>query len=169
MEVVLSELFPAKIEPFFALLGRRQKRYRLQHHVQFLLLVFWKIKCNRVIEEVGALLIRAKKGPGKIKTMFKGRRDKHGTGGESSQLTDNTCQKTNRDNLSINEFMRKIKSSFQILRGMKEEHIGAGDLAGCNISSATGLEKKIFDDRRRSISACFPFSWQFELESEYFR
>lgn len=99
--------------------------------MQFLLLVFWEIKCNRVIEEEGALLKRTKKRPGKIKTAFKCRRDKHGAGGKSPQLTDNTCQKTKRDNLSMYEFMRKIKSSFQILRGMQEEHIGAGNLAGC--------------------------------------
>lgn len=92
-----------------------------------------------MIEEVAALLIGTKEGPGKIKTMFKCRRDKHGAGEKSSQLTEDTCQKINRENLSIYEFMRKIKSSFQIFRAMKEEHIGAGNLAGCNISSATGL------------------------------
>lgn len=92
-----------------------------------------------MIEEVAALLIGTKKGPGKIKTMFECRRDKHGAGEKSSQLTDKICQKTNKDNLSIYEFMREIKSSFQILRAMKEKHIGAGHLAGCNISSATEM------------------------------
>lgn len=71
--------------------------------------------------------------------MYKRSRDKHGAGTKSSQLTESTCQKTNRDNLSIYEFMRKIKSSFQILRAVKQERIGAGNLPGCNITSATGL------------------------------
>lgn len=74
--------------------------------------------------------------------MYKRSRDKHGAGTKSSQLTESTCQKTNRDNLSIYEFMRKIKSSFQILRAVKQECIGAGNLPGCNITSATGLQKK---------------------------
>lgn len=92
-----------------------------------------------MIEEVGALLVGTKKRPSKIKAIFRCRKDKHGAGGKSSQLTNNTCQKTNTDNLSIYEFMRKIKSSFQILRAMRQENIGAGNFTGCSISSATGL------------------------------
>lgn len=92
-----------------------------------------------MIEEAGALLVGTKKRPRKIKTVFRCRKDKHGAGGKSSQLTNSTCQKTKRDDLSIYAFMRKIKSSFQILRAMRQENIGAGNFTGCNISSATGL------------------------------
>lgn len=97
-----------------------------------------------MIEEGGTLLKWAKKGPNKIKAMFKRRKDGHGAGGKSSQVTDNVCQKTNKDNLSIYEFMRKIKSGSQILRALRQENTGTGNLAGCNMSSTTGLKKKMF-------------------------
>lgn len=80
-----------------------------------------------MIEKVGALLIGAMKGPSKIKAMFKCIKHKHGAEENSSQPEDNTCQRTNRDNLSIHEFMRKIINNFQILRAMKQEKIGAGN------------------------------------------
>lgn len=98
-----------------------------------------------MIEEVGALLIGAMKEPSKIKAMFKCIKDKHGARGNSSQLKDDTCQRTNRDNLSIYEFMRKIKSSFQTLTAMRQEKIGAGNLTGCNINSVAGLQNGLFD------------------------
>lgn len=80
-----------------------------------------------MIEEVGALLIGAMKGPSKIKAMFKCIKGKHEAEGNSSQPKDNTCQRTNRDNLSMYKLRRKIKTSFQILRAMRQEKIGAGN------------------------------------------
>lgn len=41
-----------------------------------------------MIEEVGAFLIGAMKGPSKINAMFQSVTDRHGTGGNSSQLTE---------------------------------------------------------------------------------
>lgn len=73
-------------------------------------------------------------------------KDKHGAGGNSSQLKDNSCQRTNRDNI-IYEFMLKIKSSFQTLGAMRQEKIGAGNLTGCNVNPVAGPQKGLFDVR----------------------
>lgn len=98
-----------------------------------------------MIEEVGAWLRGAMKRPSKIKAMFKCMKDKRGAGENSSQLKDNTCQRTNRDNLSLYEFMLKIKSSIQTLKAMRQEKIGAGNLTGCDINPVAGLQKGLFD------------------------
>lgn len=63
-------------------------------------------------EEVGALLIESMKSPRKIKAVLKCIKDKHRKRRISSQLKDNTCQRTNRDNLSVYDFMLEIKSNF---------------------------------------------------------
>lgn len=103
---------------------RRLKRYLFQHRVQFLWPVFRKIKwkCNRMIEEAGALLIESMKSPSKIKAVLKWLKGKCRERRISSQLKDNTCQRTNKDNLSVYDFMLEIKSNFWKLRFETEEN-----------------------------------------------